>query len=674
MIAAPSARTETRAGASARGRRWLIAGWFAATLVLVGVRCWNALTGPLFQGYDDFAHIGYVLFLDRYAAVPWADQGWSYFHPPLHYMLGWGLAQFDDAIVLVRGLALVSNSASLGIAALAAWITRLTTPERPALALLAFISVGLLPVYLYSSTTAGNEMTAAFFATLGFALFIANECRERPTGARSAWAGFAIGLALLTKVSALSVLGAVGLALLVRQIHEGTRQGWTTLAARGAAVAGVALLISGPFFIRNLVEYGTPSRLGTDFPETSRLEHLQPPGGRSWLDFVYVPLDLLGNLRPDREPLVHSVWGSAYAHTWADLRGGWKEIRNQQTIRRGRQLLILLGLGPTLMALLGSWLALRDIAKGRRRAIYVPLFSISAVSLLAFGWFAISVPHFSALKATYLLGLTLPFAAFLARALEALGSRPLASSMFVSLVVAASGASAVVNTSGWVIPRLPDRPPVAALHFYFEEFDLALQSSERRLRGRLSRTRWRDNVAAIALARGHAGKATDLYAADMPKPGATPFRWNSVAVSMALAGGRERALSLFDEAIAAGAGEVGYANRGVLHASLGNLLAAEADLRKAMRMNPHLGPAWNALAEVLARSHRFEEANDARASAERASRTTPRGHPYGVPDGLAQRPGGEFAPRWLLWLEGETLMLARPPFRPEDAIHIATER
>ena len=664
-----AARTELPAESSARSRKWRIAGWLAASLVLVAVRGWNVLRGPLLQGYDDFALIGYVLFLDRYAALPWADQGWSYFHPPLHYLLGWGLAQFDDAVVLVRGLAFVSSAASLGVAALAAWVTRLASPGRPGLALLAYVSVGLLPVYLYSSNTAGNELTAAFLATLGFALFIANECRVRPTRARAAGAGLAIGLALLTKVSALLVLGAIGLALLWRAIIERTGHERSSVTARGIAVAGVALLISSPFFARNLVEYGSLSRLGTNFPETARIERSQPPGSRSWVDFIYVPVGLFENARPDQEPLVHSVWGSAYVQTWADVRPGWNVVWQQGPIQQGRRTLLLLGLAPTLLVLAGSVLAVGDVRRGRRRAVYIPLLSMAALSLAAYVWFALTVPRFSALKATYLLGLTLPYAAFLTRAVEGLATRRRAWPLLASLLVVGAGvASAVVNTSGWVVPRLLNQGSIAALHFYFGDLDAAQRSSTRWLRFGWFRTEWRDNLADIALARGRPSQARDHYAAEPPEAGASPFRWNSLAVATALAGNRETAIALFDQAIVAGAGEVGYANRGTVRAALGDLTAADDDLREAARLNPNLAPVWQTRAEILSRSNRTDAANDARAAAKRATRATPRGHPYGIPNALAQQPEPGFAPRWLLWLEGETLRLSLAPFLREDKI------
>ena len=83
-------------------RAALIAGWIAVLGSAVGVRLWNAWAGPLMWGYDAWGHVAYVIFLDIYRAVPWADQGWSYFHPPLHYALGWLLAQAGSGEVLMQ--------------------------------------------------------------------------------------------------------------------------------------------------------------------------------------------------------------------------------------------------------------------------------------------------------------------------------------------------------------------------------------------------------------------------------------------------------------------------------------------------------------------------------------------------------------------------------------------
>ncbi|MCH7709176.1 MAG: hypothetical protein IH884_11860, partial [Myxococcales bacterium] len=137
-------------------RRWIVAGWLVSLGAAIGVRLWNALEGPLMWGYDAWGQVAYAIFVDLYHAVPWADQGWSYFHPPLHYLIGWGLARFGSGEILVRGLSVLGSLASLGTAALAAWLARAAAPSRPELPIVAFAAVAFLPVQLFMSPMPGN--------------------------------------------------------------------------------------------------------------------------------------------------------------------------------------------------------------------------------------------------------------------------------------------------------------------------------------------------------------------------------------------------------------------------------------------------------------------------------------------------------------------------------------
>src|SRR5262245_14628063 len=129
---------------------WLAA-WCAAGGLAAGARLGEALAGPVQWGYDAWGHVASALFLDLYRAVPWADQGWSYFHPPLHYAIGWALAQLGSGEALARGLALWNGAASLATAALAAQVVRWASPEPPGLALVGFCAVAYLPVHFVLS-------------------------------------------------------------------------------------------------------------------------------------------------------------------------------------------------------------------------------------------------------------------------------------------------------------------------------------------------------------------------------------------------------------------------------------------------------------------------------------------------------------------------------------------
>jgi hypothetical protein len=124
--------------ASAAVTASLRVGWGLAIALALAVRGWNALAGPLLWGYDAGGHLGYVLYLDVYRSVPLADQGWSLFHPPLHYALGWLLAQLGSGELLMRGLSVQASALSLATAACAAWWVRRVAPGRAELPLVAF--------------------------------------------------------------------------------------------------------------------------------------------------------------------------------------------------------------------------------------------------------------------------------------------------------------------------------------------------------------------------------------------------------------------------------------------------------------------------------------------------------------------------------------------------------
>ena len=661
--------------APAQLRPWLRIGWIVAVAAATGVRVWNALAGPLLRGYDDHGHVAYVLYLDLYRALPWADQGWSYFHPPLHYGLGWLLAQAGSAEVLLRGLALVGSAASLAIAALAARVVRLASPQRPELSLLAFVSVAFLPVYLYTSPMAGNELTASLLGTLGLTWLIANEQRDRPALARDAAVGVVLGLGLLTKSSAGLVLAAAGAALFVRALRRGD---WGRAVLRGAVIAGIALLLAAPWYARNVREFGTPFRMSRDNPHVAKLEESQGPGSRTWRDFVSVSPALLSDpdLRADHQ--LHSVWGSAYAQTWADHRLAWDKLpsREQPRIEQARRIIVWLGLAPTLLVLAGGLLAFRDALRGRRAAVYAPLLVQAAIALAAFAAFNLAAPHYSATKASYLLGLTLPYAAFLARSLESLATgSALSSRLAVAAVLAPAAVGALAGTHAAWLPPLDSHRSMGALRFHFGDLEGARASFEAN-RGLTigPRSTWTDNLGAIALLEGLPSRARDLMRVYPPALGQTPFRWNDLAVAAALSGRLERAIAELGVAIEAGAGEVAIANRGAVQAALGRLDAAETDLRAALERDARLAPAWHNLAEVLTRGGRADEAAEAHERAAHAAVSAPLGHPYGIPEGFGQYPAETIGLRLLLWLEGEELKLARAPFRAEDAMPVRTAR
>ncbi len=641
------------------GPRFRIAAWILALGAALGVRLWNALEGPLMWGYDAWGHVAYVLFLDLYHAVPYADQGWSYFHPPLHYLLASPLAREGDSEVLIRGLALMGSAASLGIAFLAARLAGRADNAPPWASLVAFSAVALLPVHLYTSPMPGNEMTASLISGAALLALVARERRGRG-GIGDFGLGLLIGLAMLTKFSGLLVLGAVGVALFLRAWRAPDRvRGFVRNGVRGFIICVSALLVCGPYLARNTAEFDTPFKLSRDYALVSAVERSQPPGKRTWRHFVSFPHEIFTHPNPLSPALVGSIWGTIHLNVWSD---GFREsdrlpaLDVNPRVLRIHGVMAALGLLPTLLGILGAVWAAGDVAAGRRRALYEPLFAYASLALLAFIAFAIRVPHFSAVKATYLMGLSIPFGVFLARAFEGLamrgkGMRTLA----IAACLSAALASVAVNSVGLLLPRRKDNPGASAVQFFFGEYESARKIYSLRLPNDPSASHWIENAAATHLAGGNLKRAIELYRR-LVRPDPSAPRLNQLAVALALDGQYESALAALGRSLARQPSPEAFVNRGAIRAQMGVPLA-EDDFRTALRHAPNLVPAWRNLETLLARSNPGA-VSEVAAQSTRAACTPPRDFPHGIGRGdITEYAVGRRS--MLLW-NGESLALAGP--------------
>ena len=661
MPADSAVAAESLSGSS----RALATAWWIAVAAAVAVRLWNAFVGPLMWGYDASGHIAYVFYLDRYAAIPWAHQGWGYFHPPLHYLFGWGLAQFGSAELLLRGLALLGSAASLAIAALAATVARAANPARPALALLAFIAVAFLPVHLYLSPMSGNELTCAAFGAAALATLIANERRARPRLALDALTGCFVGLALLSKFSGATVLAGCLVVILLRALMSGGGSGAFVGALRRAVVlAAVVGVLAGPYYARNFARYGTPFRMNRDYALTADVEEGQPPGSRSWRDFVAVSPRLLSDPRPGAAHLLHSVWGSAYVNAWLDTRALWNRLPEPEAerLRRARVAMVRLGLLPTALAILGAVAAIGDMRRGRRVGSYLPLLVFAALALFAFAAFSLRVPRISALKAAYLMGLSLPYGVFVARGVEVLErgrGRALAVVGCVAVVAPAVAAAAIFRVGG-VHPSRNHGPALGAVQLLVRDTAAARAFYRGRLAFAPDSSVWKQGLAAVDLADGAAPRARDLYREVLMRHPDDSQLTARAGVAEALSGDLVAARRSFDRALDLGAGASELANRAAVAAELGDLAAAESDLERALAEDPTFAVAAHNLAVVHERAGREEAAASARSRWLHATVAPPSGYPHGVGVGLLE-PGA----RPLLWLGEGGLQLAEAPFDSE---------
>ncbi len=401
--------------------RWLcFAGWLTLSA--------NNLTRLDLQiGFDAPQHYDYVRFLLRNSSVPFADDGWQMFQPPLAYVLAaplfsalTALAGSENAQYFLRILPLACGMAQIELCYRAG---RAVFPERSDLQRLVILIGGFLPMNVYISQTFGNEPVSGLL-TAGVVVIclklLAGSALSLPRA--SLVLGLLFGLALLAKVSAVVLLPAIALCLLwTAQQHGMSRMGTAGLIARTLLVAsGVA----GWYYVRNFLYFGRPFVGGWD-----------PLRGWSWWqDPSYrVPADFYTFGAALTEPIhaaIYSLWDGLYSTLWLDgyLSAGITPLPtwNYDFLISMSVLSI-----PMSIALLTAIVrTLLGFQKPEQRPM---LFSVTCVASFAAAMVLLylEVPSYSTAKATYALGITpciaLLCAAGLAPALGSTAGRALVS-------------------------------------------------------------------------------------------------------------------------------------------------------------------------------------------------------------------------------------------------------
>lgn len=281
----------------ARGKRTIL----ALVLVFMVLATYYNVTTPLFEASDEVYHYPYVHYVATQRRLPvqdpeniqlWRQEGSQ---PPLYYLIaatatGWidtsdfserlvpnphakiGLPQAQDNKNLVvhtpdegfpyRGTALavhlirfLSTLMGAGTVALTFLIVREIAPEREHLALLAAAVTAFNPMFVFITASVNNDNLTILLCTLILWQTL-RVLRYGATPGRAAAIGCAVGLACLTKMSAIGMVVPVALAI--------TWDAWQRRASfrswlRNAVLAAAPVMaIAGWWYVRNWVLYGDP--------------------------------------------------------------------------------------------------------------------------------------------------------------------------------------------------------------------------------------------------------------------------------------------------------------------------------------------------------------------------------------------------------------------------------
>ena len=412
--------SESPAGPGRSEQRLLLAGVLLA-IAGVAIRINNAFRYPPRWGFDAMFNERYVERLLGSFALPAPDTDWSTAHPPLFYYLSATLGRLggvSDSLEVITPTRLLGSLAGLAMAWLAFRLVRRHHPEEPVRALLAGSLLLFLPVHVYMSAMFNEEILAAgltSIALVGVCLELSRQSAGASSWARDVGIGVVAGLALLTKLTGLVVIAAIALAYLWAGLRGGQL---TTAARRAAVVAIVAGLVGGWFYVRNLALYGYiyPQDLSTH-----SVMFTMPPGERHVTDYLRVPLATFTDPQVLDPDLLRSVWGTTYLSAWYEGHGHFLPKKNSRVKHVGTVLLSL-ALLPTVAFGVGA-------ARAVRRAWHEPrgpdaaLVLLTGLTLLGYIGFTWTNPMFATVKASYLLGMGVPFAYFASDALAGWTSR-----------------------------------------------------------------------------------------------------------------------------------------------------------------------------------------------------------------------------------------------------------
>ena len=371
-------------------------------------------------GYDFSAHWEYAEWLRRFGTMPRLEDHRLALHPPLFYL---GVAWLIDhgggsraAQAAVLGLSLVR----LGLVwlCLEQWLVGRAWARRIGLALAA-----VLPVSILMDGTVSGETVCATLVMGVIALVPAAFGTGRRSIVTGAVLGFVLGLGVLVKVSAVTLLGALGAGVLLQLVADG-RDGWQGRARRLLPwIVGLIVFLgtAGWYFAWNRAIYGKSIVMLSDTPGLPYMPATnavpvyfrRPPEfyfhwSRSIHEHPYFPSASLNEAR-FFPMLIASTFVDYYNHHFAAPRTSAREILANE--RPMPEPAMALGRGAmaagTLIAAVTvvAWIVVSGRAWRTRDVAATALLLIPLLGLAAQIWYAQVFPHdwLAIVKGAYVL-------------------------------------------------------------------------------------------------------------------------------------------------------------------------------------------------------------------------------------------------------------------------------
>jgi tetratricopeptide (TPR) repeat protein len=407
-------------GAKRLSARWAFGAWLVAALVWAAL-FWNNRSLHGAWGFDVGGHHDYIAEILWRGHLPLANEGFQMYQPPLYYVLAGGLLHVlgfggvdQESVQWLRLLGLAAGWLQAAFVLLA---LRELLPERPGLVLAGFAFAVCLPAQLYLSHYVTNEIWVAALASGALWWTIRMLRRDSSRAWEHAVLGAFLGLALLTKFSALLPLALCTGLLFAQRWLAGRRSVAEHLRLFGATFA-VVLALSGWHYARVAAEFGNPF-IG-NWDAATGYVWWQDPGYHVLGDYLRFGLALerpLGSaIASVPDALYSTLWGdgliggSGFSHVTPPWRLDWMAAG------------YALALGPCLALGLGVALAFADYVRRPRTERLLAIAALGGTLFLLLT-FTLRLPYYAQAKAFYGLSALVPLAFFFALGFDALALR-----------------------------------------------------------------------------------------------------------------------------------------------------------------------------------------------------------------------------------------------------------
>ena len=405
---------------SLRSRPWLQQLASPKGLVLLIALSWIVLLAnnlpqlPELLGFDRDGHLQYIDYILQKHALPLANEGWQMYQPPLYYLLSaLAVVPFSESASssgAVLGLRVLSSIIGLAHLAIIFLCLRLLFPNQRSRQAIGLLIAGFMAANIYLSHHITNEGLSALLVTASLYFCLRLLKSETQSTRLTLAAGISLGLALLTKFSAIVALPFVLAAVAWPQTGAPlTGPALRSSLPRVALVLLGTVLTCGWHFARVGYHFGNPL-IGNWDPKLP-FAWWQEPGYRTAQWYCNFGSSL-------NAPQFSSLWGFAdglYSSCWGDglCSGGVWGFRPPWNYHL-MNVSYVLALIPTLLVIAGF---LRSAAEFFRKPnpellLFVGLLSAFAAALV---YMTLKIPSYAQVKAFYALPALLPLCAFAAR-------------------------------------------------------------------------------------------------------------------------------------------------------------------------------------------------------------------------------------------------------------------